>query len=524
MDCQVKWVNVEGHYDKGASRCNKYEAEAIVDEIIRRLGDPVEKNNSIGVVTFSVVQQHLIEDMLEEKLSKDAQLAAIAYESEEPIFIKNLENVQGDERDVILFSIGYGPDKDGKVSMNFGPLNNEGGWRRLNVAISRSRKEMVVYSCIKPEQIDLSRTRSEGVVGLKGFLEFAKNGKNSLIYREDLVDNKCDEVVENIAAEIRNAGYRVNTTIGSSKFKVDIGVVDPDDENKYILGIMCDGVNYAQSKTSRDRNILQPSVLKGLGWEIMNVWVMDWFDSSRKVKEGILARINSIIEERKNPSKPEQPETVNEAVKPQQGNILDSYERVEVEVPKDDNLLEYKVYSPKKHSTPEKFYEQAAGTSSKELETALAEIIEMEAPVCTDIIKLRLAQKYDMTKKTAKFDEIAEKYIASQRQYPFTINDDVKFIWKVGQKANELKYYRVCANEEIRTAKQICIQERLAGLVGVLKVQLGMSKEDLTRQSANVFGFTRLTPAVNSAFTDAVDYGLAVGILIEKDGKITLCE
>lgn len=524
MDCQVKWVNVEGHYDKGASRCNKFEAQAIVDEIIRRLGDPVEKNNSIGVVTFSVVQQHLIEDMLEEKLSKEPQLALIAYESEEPIFIKNLENVQGDERDVILFSIGYGPDKDGNVSMNFGPLNNEGGWRRLNVAISRSRKEMVVYSCIRPEQIDLSRTRSEGVVGLKGFLEFAKNGKNSLIYREDLVDNKCDEVVENIAAELRNAGYKVNTSIGSSKFKVDIGIVDPEDENKYILGIMCDGLGYAAAKTSRDRNILQPSVLKGLGWEVMNVWVMDWFDSSRKVKESIVARINGILEERKNPTKLEQTETVTETVKPQQTSILDSYERVEVKTPKDENQLEYKTYVPKRHSSPEKFYEQALGTNSKELIDALAEIIEMEAPVCTDIIKIRLAAKYDMAKKTAKFDEMSEKFIASQRQYPFTINDDVKFIWKVGQKANELKTYRVCASEEVRTVKQICIQERLAGLVGVLKVQFGMSREDLTRQSASVFGFTRLTPLVNSAFTDAIDYGLATGALVEKDGKITLCE
>ncbi len=523
-DSKVKWINVEGYYDKGASRCNKFEAKAIVDEVLSRLKDKNKKDDSIGVVTFSVVQQHLIEDMLEDALSKEPELAKTAYDVEEPIFIKNLENVQGDERDVILFSIGYGPDKDGKLSMNFGPLNNEGGWRRLNVAISRSRKEMMVFSCIRPEQIDLSRTRSEGVVGLKGFLEFAKNGKNSLIYREDLIDNNKDMVIEAIAKEIEENGFEVNTRIGSSKFKVDIGVVDPEDNTKYILGIMCDGKTYSMSKTSRDRNILQPSVLKGLGWEIMNVWVMDWFDSSKKVKEDILSKINSILKERKNPEEGNLKEQINNSEPKPVANILDSYERVEDKPFTDENKLSYKVYTSSKTFTVEELYSQLEGNNKNKLCKILEDIIVMEAPVCTDIIKERIAKTYGVTKKTAKFDEGVEKLIASQKQYPITINDDIKFMWRVGEKASELRTYRICENEETRQPKQICIQERLAGLLGVLKLQLGMSREDLVRETAKIFGFTRLTANVSAVFTDALEYGLAIKALVEKDGKITLWE
>lgn len=171
---EVKMVHLDGFYDKGKTKHNMAEAKAIVAEIVRRLKDEELRNDSIGVVTFSSVQQNLIDDLLYEEFKKYPELEEIDNNSKEPIFIKNLENVQGDERDVILFSIGYGPDADGNVSMNFGPLNREGGWRRLNVAISRARKSMIVYSVLKPEQIDLSRTCSEGVAGLKGFLEFAR--------------------------------------------------------------------------------------------------------------------------------------------------------------------------------------------------------------------------------------------------------------------------------------------------------------------------------------------------------------
>lgn len=246
---KVEYVPVEGFYDRSGTRQNVLEAQKIVKEIMRRLTDEELRNESIGVVTFSSVQQSLVEDLLLDEFANNPEIEKVNNELSEPLFVKNLENVQGDERDIILFSICYAPDKDGKMSMNFGPINREGGWRRLNVAISRARKKMIVYSTLKPENIDLSRTKSDGVAGLKGFLEYAMHGKNTLAVRSDTVRKKNTRLAQSIAKQINENGYNTNFEIGCSDYRVDIGVVDPEDTNQYILGIMLDGDNYNMAHT-----------------------------------------------------------------------------------------------------------------------------------------------------------------------------------------------------------------------------------------------------------------------------------
>ncbi len=181
-DTGVRFQRVHGVYDRGGSRTNRAEAEAIVKAIEAHYLDPARRRQSVGVVTFNQAQQTLIERMLDERRRAAPPLdAALAQASQEPLFIKNLENVQGDERDIIYFSITYGPDAAGKVSLNFGPLNLEGGHRRLNVAVSRARQQVVVYSTLMPEQIDLSRVRASGVRDLKHYLEFAIRGPRALV-------------------------------------------------------------------------------------------------------------------------------------------------------------------------------------------------------------------------------------------------------------------------------------------------------------------------------------------------------
>lgn len=288
---EVKFIPVEGFYDRGKTKQNKAEAEAVVAEIMRRLADEELRKDSMGVVTFSSVQQTLIEDMLNDTLAKNPELELIAAGLEEPIFVKNLENVQGDERDVIMFSIGYGPDKDGKVGMNFGPLNQDGGWRRLNVAISRARKTMMIYSTLQPEQIDLSRTSSRGIEGLKGFLEFAKAGMEGLYVKNSANERVNHAVAEAIVAKLNESGYKAHLDVGSSKYHMDIGVVNPDEPDKYCLGILIDGENYKNSENANDRNILQPSVLEGLGWKLMRVYTIDWFDTPGRELKKILDAI-----------------------------------------------------------------------------------------------------------------------------------------------------------------------------------------------------------------------------------------
>ena len=207
LAAKVTLVPIEGYYDKGKSRQNQAEAQAVVDEIVRRLSDPELRNQSIGVVTFSSVQQTLIEDMLSDVVLQNAELENLAFNREEPVFIKNLENVQGDERDVILFSVGYGPDVNGRVSLNFGPLNRDGGERRLNVAVSRARYEMKVFSTLRADQINLKKTSSIGVAGLKYFLEYAGKGTGVLNHSYAAVSEEV-EMGELIAVALREKDIR----------------------------------------------------------------------------------------------------------------------------------------------------------------------------------------------------------------------------------------------------------------------------------------------------------------------------
>ena len=291
---KVTLVPVNGVYDFGKTRSNRAEAEAIVKEVVRRLSDDELSKKSIGIVSFSKVQQNLIEDLLTDALAKHADLERKAYDAEEPIFIKNLENVQGDERDVILFSVGYGPDKTGKVSMNFGPLNNKGGERRLNVAVSRARCEMMVFSTLTPEQIDLRRSSALGVAGLKHFLEFARNGRMTATAEQVKKNTEDTDIIESVAREIRTLGYEVDTQVGRSEFKIDLAVLDPNDQGRYMLGIICDGTRYYETKTERDREICQPGVLEGLGWKLMRLWTVDWLMN----KEAVMDRIKKCLTEK----------------------------------------------------------------------------------------------------------------------------------------------------------------------------------------------------------------------------------
>lgn len=227
------------------------------------------------MVTFSQTQQNLIEDLLQTLFSAHPHLEEKAMQNEEPIFIKNLENVQGDERDYILFSVGYGPDEDGKVSMNFGPLNRDGGWRRLNVAVTRARYEMKVFSSLKGDQIDLNRTNSEGVKGLKAFLNFAEKGQLNSVSATQELQQQSHSLVESIAHFLTQNGLNVKTNIGTSDYRVDIGIVHPEYNHQYILGILIDGKNYFNTQTTNDRELLIPNVLQSLGWNIYRIWTLD---------------------------------------------------------------------------------------------------------------------------------------------------------------------------------------------------------------------------------------------------------
>ena len=286
LNSKVKLKFIEdGVYERGGTKCNRAEAEALVKYVIERLKDEKLNKSSIGIVTFSTPQQLLIEKMLTKAIIAN-RLEEVAYEREEPVFVKNLESVQGDERDVILFSVCFGPDKFGKISLNFGPLNGFGGWRRLNVAVSRAREEMVVFSSMKYPAIDLSRTNSRGAADLKAFLEFAEKGVASLAYKNGENKDDCQSINKFIAKELTACGFECRYDLGVSEFKIDIAVLDPTDKSKFILAIMTDGRDKFSVK---DREIMQIQALKRGDWKVYKLHTISFFNNPKreikKIKE-----------------------------------------------------------------------------------------------------------------------------------------------------------------------------------------------------------------------------------------------
>ena len=281
LESKVRLALVEdGVYDRGFTKRNKGEAEALIAEVVRRLKDPVLSRSSIGIVTFSTAQQDYIERRLSDALVRN-KLEDVAYEREEPLFIKNLENVQGDERDVILFSVCYGPDRTGKVSLNFGPLNQVGGWRRLNVAVSRAREEMIVFSSMTSAMINLAKTNSKGVAGLKAFLEFAEKGKTTLAINSSELKAARSGIGKYIAKELKTYGYECRYDLGVSDFKIDCAVIDPKNKKRFILAIMCDGVT-AYNSSAKDRNILQIQTLKLNNWNVARIFTINFINNPKR--------------------------------------------------------------------------------------------------------------------------------------------------------------------------------------------------------------------------------------------------
>ncbi len=283
LDSKVRFRYVEnGVYQRGASKCNKEEAEALVSEVLARLSDPNARRSSLGVVTFSTPQQVYIERLLTKAIAERG-LEDYAYEREEPLFVKNLENVQGDERDVILFSVCYGPDNLGKISLNFGPLNQFGGWRRLNVAVSRAREEMLVFSSMRYPMIDLSRTTSRGVAGLKAFLEFAERGRTGIAAPSDEVIVNRTGIGKYIAKELAACGYDCRCDVGVSDFKIDVGVLDPKNKRNFILAVLCDG---SKNFSIKDKYVMQVNTLKRNNWNVIRLYSVNFFNNpKREVKK-----------------------------------------------------------------------------------------------------------------------------------------------------------------------------------------------------------------------------------------------
>lgn len=485
---RVKFVHVDGFYDKGAKRSNKAEADAIVAEIKRRLVDESLVNQSVGVVAFSVAQQNLIEDVLQKEIDNDKLLQERAESMYEPIFVKNLENVQGDERDVILFSIGYGPDKTGKVSMNFGPLNNSGGERRLNVAVSRARSEMIIYSTLKAADIDLRRSKARGVEGLRHFLEYAEN--EHLVKSASDVQQNCDKAIATqIAKALEDRGLKTQISVGRSQFKVDIAVVDPQNSDRYILGLMLDGDGYYNTQTTRDRDIVQPSVLENLEWRVMRVWCVDWFNNPERVVNRIVDICNT---------------------------------KSEIKVKEHSNIQTFDISNEKEIEVSTKAIEYIKGDIDKIAKTKIplmvATVISTEQPLTFEWLCKRIAERLEQTRVTQSLRDTIGGFL---HQYIVeTQPNGVAVIWYDTNKRSTFDAYRPNTKDIKRDISDIPFVEINNVILETVAEQFSISQDGMTLLAAKKLGFARRGANVDAAFKAAVDSLKEKGLLNESDGKL----
>ncbi|WP_195575446.1 DUF3320 domain-containing protein [Paenibacillus sp. 1001270B_150601_E10] len=517
----VRWCPVEGFYDRGRTKQNRAEGEAVVAEIIRRIKDPVLRQQSMGVVTFSSIQQTLIEDLLEEVLKQEPEVEMLIMNLPEPLFIKNLENVQGDERDVILFSVGYGPDATGKVSLNFGPLNRQGGWRRLNVAVSRARYEMLVFSTLHAHHLNASRISSEGVLGLKAFLEYAEKGKRILpagdVSSQVLL---ASHIHRSLAAELNIRGYHADLNVGSSGYRIDVGVLDPESD-QYVLGILLDGLMYQQAESARDRNILREEVLKQLGWNLMRVWSPDWWDN----REGVMNRIVEAIERGREVKKLRDQSQAEVAVAREQTTIkrtqistVRSEHHVQpIQVETSNERQTYHICVLDSVPLGADFFHSSESTGL--IVGQIRKVIQEEGPISRSLLAKRILQAWGITRLGARLDQrFTELLMKIQPEH--TEAEGMQFFWPEGVKPSEYSIYRIPADETQRRMGEDLPPEEVGVVVkSILSSQISLPYDELMKQVAKTLGYSRLGSALEKATRLGVLKAIELGYVYEDENQ-----
>jgi hypothetical protein len=472
----VRFVEVDGTYDRGFTKRNKKEAEALVKEVIRRLSDPVLSRASIGVVTFSSAQQDDIERLLTKEIAAK-KLEHVAYEREEPVFVKNLENVQGDERDVILFSVCYGPDQTGRVSLNFGPLNQTGGWRRLNVAVSRAREEMVVFSTMTASMINLQKTSSKGVAGLKAFLEFAERGRTTLAVKSNQVRTGAD-IGKFIAQELTGYGYECRWGVGASDFKVDVAVVDPRNRHRFVLGVVCDGTDKFSIK---DRNVLQMQTLKRCNWNVMRVNTVNYYNNPKRE----IKRIKEMLDKLTGAEK-------------KTGSWIAKYQKP------------YKAVKPTS-AEPSSFV--TGGEHDAEIMARMKEIVATEEPLSRSFLKKRCLASFGIAKSGTKVDARLDA-LADACAFARDRVNGVDYFYK-NARAIAIGKFRIdeegCAR---RSEEDFTVYEILSLVKGALEERVALYMDELYALAAGVFREVKPSEKFSAFINDCVAYGEEKGLFV----------
>jgi very-short-patch-repair endonuclease len=509
----VSWHPVSGGvYDRGKSATNRAEADAVVAEIVRRLRDEQLRRWSIGVVTFSQAQQILIDDLLEEVRRMDPEVDAFfSEEAPEPVFVKNLENVQGDERDAILFSICYGPDALGRVSLNFGPMNREGGERRLNVAITRARREVLVFSTLRADQIDLARTRARGVRDLKHFLEYAERGP-SAIAEATQYDPQADfesPFEHAVYDKLVDKGWEVHRQVGCASYRIDLAVVDPEAPGRYLLGIECDGANYHRAKTARDRDKLREGILRELGWELHRIWSSNWWtnpDQEMRKLEAALDHAAMTRSRRRTPSpEPTAPAarsaTIATASQPAAStNPL----RRPPSMPPETTLPVYAPYPiDQVFGAPKDFY---SPLSVGRIRQVVADIVRCEGPISLQLACRRVAAHWGFQQASEKLRKRV-RHLLPKDEVRTHISDAGIFLWPAATDPDTYRDFRIPGidSESVRDAEDLPVEEVANVAFFLLRQHISAPEKELVRETGRLFRFRRRGTKVESRMQAGIE-------------------
>ena len=506
-------------YDRGRSGRNKAEARIVAEKVMEHAR--VRPDLTLGVSTFGMSQMEAVQNELELLRRQDPSCEQTFFNAhpQEPFFVKNLENVQGDERDVIFISIGYGRSADGRLTMNFGPLNQDGGERRLNVLITRARRRCEVFTNLTADDIDLNRTNAHGVVALKRYLKYAQTGESDIVTPTGRGADSPFE--EEVADALREHGFQVDHQIGSAGYFIDLGVKDPERPGRYLLGIECDGATYHSAQSARDRDRLRQQVLEGLGWRIHRIWSTDWFRAPdhelRKAAEAIEAAKVHV------PAPP--------PVAPPKTDIRDANTKEEKRKTKPDP--DPPKPQPQKNAATEKYRvaELVISTDGRDLHAVpsykmanwIQRVVEIESPVHLDEVAKRIVTAVGVGRIGTRIRN-AIKTAAKQATRSNGIKIKGDFLYWKAQEHVTVRDRSDLPNAS-RKLELIAPEEMEAAIKQVVSDAYGIERADLPREVCRLFGFKSATENMQRQVNKVVD-GIIKGerLVQQRDTIITPSE
>lgn len=480
-DFGLTFTRVPGVYDKGGKRDNRIEGEAIVTRLAEHAR--TQPDVSVGIVTFSSAQKNLITELLELRRRGDPVLNDFLREgSAEGVFVKNIENVQGDERDVILVSVCYGPTVAGGrlASMSFGPVNGEGGERRLNVLFTRARLKCEVFASFHPGDIDPGRSTREGVRILKHYLDFANGAPLSGVAPSGGVADSPFE--EDVAGVIRGLGYLADPQVGTAGFRIDLGVRHPDRPGTYLLAVECDGATYHSALWARERDRLRQDVLEHLGWRFHRIWSTDWFYNRRAEIERLrtaLATAHSVAEQSIAPegANRQRPAAVVEDAVPQ---AFDMPEAASRQMP------------PYKRCHVPVEGQELPDAPEHVLAGLVTRIVQEEGPIHVDEVARRLASCFGKEKAGSRIVTAAKGALAAAQGQGNALLTDGGFWYTQAQAVDTPVRDRSGETGATIKAASISMLEVRAALRIARTDNAGGADAELVRSAARLLGFKRV--------------------------------